>query len=107
MPDSTPNALDAAQLRHRALSRWDNEGGDSGFSLIRSRASSSTSLMTASLSKSGLLRIAFIRSHACPPSFWRRVWERGDEIVSCHYIPAIRRIVFISLILVIITIFPS
>jgi hypothetical protein len=27
MPDSTPNALDPAQLRHRALSRWDNEGG--------------------------------------------------------------------------------
>lgn len=27
MPDSTPNALDPAQLRYRALSRWDNEGG--------------------------------------------------------------------------------
>jgi hypothetical protein len=27
MPDGTPNALDPAQLRHRALSRWDNEGG--------------------------------------------------------------------------------
>jgi hypothetical protein len=27
MPDSMPNALDLAQLRHRALSRWDNEGG--------------------------------------------------------------------------------
>jgi hypothetical protein len=27
MPDRAPNALDAAQLRHRALSRWDNEGG--------------------------------------------------------------------------------
>ena len=27
MPDSTPNAINPAQLRHRALSRWDNEGG--------------------------------------------------------------------------------
>jgi hypothetical protein len=27
MPDRMPNALDPAQLRHRALSRWDNEGG--------------------------------------------------------------------------------
>ena len=27
MSDSVPNALDAAQLRDRALSRWDNEGG--------------------------------------------------------------------------------
>jgi hypothetical protein len=27
MPDSKPNALDPAQLRQRALSRWDNEGG--------------------------------------------------------------------------------
>ena len=27
MPDSKPNALDLTQLRHRALSRWDNEGG--------------------------------------------------------------------------------
>ncbi len=27
MSDSMPNALDLAQLRHRALSRWDNEGG--------------------------------------------------------------------------------
>ena len=27
MPDSLPNASDLAQLRHRALSRWDNEGG--------------------------------------------------------------------------------
>jgi hypothetical protein len=27
MPDSTPNALDPAQLRQRALSTWDNEGG--------------------------------------------------------------------------------
>ena len=27
MSDSVPNTLDAAQLRHRALSRWDNEGG--------------------------------------------------------------------------------
>jgi hypothetical protein len=26
MPDRMPNALDPAQLRHRALSRWDNEG---------------------------------------------------------------------------------
>lgn len=24
MPDSTPNTINAAQLRHRALSRWDN-----------------------------------------------------------------------------------
>jgi hypothetical protein len=27
MPDSTPNAINPAQPRHRALSRWDNEGG--------------------------------------------------------------------------------
>ena len=27
MPDCSQNALDLAQLRHRALSRWDNEGG--------------------------------------------------------------------------------
>ena len=27
MPESMPNALNSAQLRHRALSRWDNEGG--------------------------------------------------------------------------------
>ena len=27
MPNTEPNALDSAQLRHRALSRWDNEGG--------------------------------------------------------------------------------
>jgi hypothetical protein len=27
MPASTPNAINPAQLRHRALSRWDNEGG--------------------------------------------------------------------------------
>ena len=26
MPDRVPNALDPEQLRHRALSRWDNEG---------------------------------------------------------------------------------
>jgi hypothetical protein len=27
MPNAEPNALDSAQLRHRALSSWDNEGG--------------------------------------------------------------------------------
>lgn len=27
MPDSKPNVLDPAQLRHWALSRWDNEDG--------------------------------------------------------------------------------
>ena len=27
MPDTLPNALDPTQLRYRALSRWDNEGG--------------------------------------------------------------------------------
>lgn len=27
MPNTGPNALDSAQLRQRALSRWDNEGG--------------------------------------------------------------------------------
>jgi len=27
MSDSNPNALDRAQLRHRALSRWDDDGG--------------------------------------------------------------------------------
>ena len=27
MPDNTPSTLDLAQLRYRALSRWDNEGG--------------------------------------------------------------------------------
>jgi len=27
MTDSIPNELDPEQLRHRALSRWDNEGG--------------------------------------------------------------------------------
>lgn len=27
MPDTLPNALDLTQLRYRALSRWDNEGG--------------------------------------------------------------------------------
>jgi hypothetical protein len=27
MPDNTPDAINLAQLRHRALSRWDNEGG--------------------------------------------------------------------------------
>ena len=27
MPEILPTALDLTQLRHRALSRWDNEGG--------------------------------------------------------------------------------
>lgn len=27
MLNTEPNAFDSAQLRHRALSRWDNEGG--------------------------------------------------------------------------------
>lgn len=27
MTDKLPNALSAANMRHRALSRWDNEGG--------------------------------------------------------------------------------
>ena len=27
MPDKLPNAVSAEKMRHRALSRWDNEGG--------------------------------------------------------------------------------